>query len=82
LTFGFAVIVLAVVLLVLNGFQTSSSVTANSATYNAIGNGITAGGNISSQFSLLGTVIGLGLVLGVVLGIFGLGRVAGGKETI
>lgn len=83
LTFGFAVMIVAVVALVLNGFQSSSSVTVNSVAYNAIGNGLTATGNISNQFALLGTVIGLGLVLGVVLSIFGFGRIGGGKtETL
>lgn len=81
LTFGFAVMIVAVIALVLNGFQTSSSVTVNSVAYNAIGNGLTATANIANQFGLLGTVIGLGLVLGVVLSIFGFGR--GGKtETL
>ena len=81
LTFGFAVMVVAVIALVLNGFQTSSSVTANSVAFNAIGSGLTATANIANQFGLLGTVIGLGLVLGVVLSIFGFGRV-GGNEAL
>ena len=76
---GVAAIVGAVVLLVLNGMQSSSSVTANSATYNALGNGISGIGNIFTQFPLLGTVVGLVLILGVVLYFF-YGRNNKGRE--
>ncbi len=77
---GVAGIVGAVVLLVLNGMQTSSSVIANSATYNALGNGVSGIGNIFTQFPLLGTVVGLVLILGVVLYFFYGGK--GGKKEL
>ena len=67
---GVAAIVGAVVLLVLNGMVTSSSVTAGSATANALNNGISGIGNIFTQFPLMGTVIGLVLILGIVLFFF------------
>lgn len=76
LAVGVAAIVGAVVLLVLNGVQTSSSVTVNSLTYNALNNGSSGISNVFAQFPLLGTVIGLVLILGVVLYFF-----YGGRQT-
>lgn len=70
LAVGVAAIIGAVILLVLNGFVTSSTVLANSATANALNNGIGGIGNIFAQFPLLGTIIGLMLILGVVLFFF------------
>jgi hypothetical protein len=76
---GVSAIVGAVVLLVLVGVQNSSSVTAGSATANALTASILGIGNIFAQYPLLGTVVGLVLVLGVVLYFFyGRGNKEGG----
>ena len=66
-------IVAAVGLLVLSNFQTNSSVTANSAAYNAIGQGISGVSTVTSFLSLIALVVVAAIIIGLVVYAFARG---------
>lgn len=72
MTLVFVGMILGAGLLALSAFQTS--MTANTAEYNATGNAITSGLNLSAQLGTVGTIAGVAILISVVVGALYFGR--------
>lgn len=77
---GLIAIIGAVVLIVLAGLQTSSQVTVNSASYNAIAYGITGVSTIMQYLPLIALVIVAAVIITIVVLAFAFGGGRRGAE--
>lgn len=67
LTLVVAAIIAAVGLLVISGFQSSDSLTAGSAAYNATDDAVEGISEVTGQFPTIGIIVGAVILLGIVL---------------
>ena len=79
-TFGLVAIVGAVVALILQNFQSNSTVTVNSIAYNAIGSGLSGVNTLMSFLPLIALVIVAAIIIGVVLLAFAFRGRSGGER--